>query len=125
MVWEAAAVIAGGSSTTIHVAVRAGEIHRRHGHFRGVPTLEPESVEAWAEARWIAASAARAKRQERLARSGQPGDGDMWLTATTVALVLGLSMTRVDQLARPVRHLWSAPGPLGQCAHRCSRRPVH
>jgi len=69
-----------------------------------VPSLERASVEAWGEARREAQLATERKLAEQAARSIRPpDDGDVWLPSTTVALVLGISKTRVDQLARAER----------------------
>ena len=106
-------------------AVRAGSLVRRTGRPRGVPSLELKSVEAWAAA--LAAERARtvAKRAERDARRVRPPDDtEVWLTGPTVAIMLGISTTRVSQLARAGKlpSTRVGPPPMVQAdAHRADR----
>ena len=97
--WQTAAAMVGCSQTTIHRHVRKGDLVRRPAD-RNTRSLERESVEAFAR-RW------RAVAEERAAwvpvQHGPPDDGDVWLDARTVALMLEVSTTRVDQLARADR----------------------
>jgi len=86
-----------------------------------VPSLEQASVEAWAEEGRAAQVAAEARRTERETKSvTPPDDGDVWLTSTTVALVLGISTTRVDQLARADRLPYTRAAGCGAGSVACT-----
>lgn len=103
--YQAAAKIAGCNPGTIGAAVARGEITHREasrGPRGGRASLEAESVHAFA-ARWVRrkreAETRRAAAAERRPASAPPDDDQVWLSVETTALVLGLSPSRVKQLA--------------------------
>jgi excisionase family DNA binding protein len=107
---QVAARIAGCSDRTIARAVAAGHIKRRETTSRAVPSLDRVTVEAYATQR-RAEQAARARdkavgeqdRDRRRSTLRPPDDGNVWLTPTEAALVLGLSPSRVKQMTRQDR----------------------
>jgi hypothetical protein len=99
--FDEAGRMAGCAANTIAHAVRQGMIVQRPVLNKALPSLDRSSVLTFAEAKAAkakAAAEARANRPQRL--TGPPDDGDVWLDARTTALVLGISLTRVGQLAR-------------------------
>ena len=95
--------IAGCAAQTLTKAVRDGLIEQRATTNRAVPSLDRASVEEFAAGRYAERSAReRADRQRRRVQqlwATPPQDGHVWLDTTTAALVLGLSRSRVYQLA--------------------------
>lgn len=98
----AAASIAGCSPSTIHRAVAHGAIMARQVSAPARPSLSRTSVQEFAAdlaLRRQHTAQARADAEDRRPASGPPDDGDVWLDAGTTALVLGISTTRLGQLA--------------------------
>jgi hypothetical protein len=96
-----AARLAGCSTGAIGYAVRHGGITQREVTNRALPSLERSSVLGFAEGRAARARAlARSRVPDPARDAGPPDDGDVWLDTATTALVLGISRTRVGQLAR-------------------------
>lgn len=93
--------MAGCSANTIGRAVKRGLITQRPVTNRALPSLDRSSAMRFAETRAAAKTAAAEARTARPTRqSGPPDDGDVWLDTRTTALLLGISITRVAQLAR-------------------------
>ena len=100
---ETAAEMVGCHPHTVLRHVQAGEIEQRAVD-HALPSLSRESVERFGEQRRAELAATQDRRDARALRaSGPPEDGEVWLNSVTTALVLGLSTTRVDQLARAER----------------------
>lgn len=101
-----AAEIIGCTLYAVWSAAASGELETRRAP-RHKPAISRASVEAWA-ARWRSEQRLKQQRREavererraRLAVSGPPEDGDVWLDAGATAVVLGISRSRVSQLAR-------------------------
>lgn len=91
--FAAAATLVGCSKGAIKTAVSAGKIRRRVVH-RSQPSLNTESVSTFAQL-WATKKERRLQRRD----NGPPADGEVWLDSTTTALVLGVSRSRVSQLA--------------------------
>ena len=95
----AAAELVGCSPSTIEAHLDEIDNRPRHG---GRPSLDLASVEAFA-ARWrvrVAEESERARRRADVIPRGQPPtDQDVWLDATTAALVIGRSEQWVTRLA--------------------------
>lgn len=103
---EAARIVGCGPGAVTEAADR-GDIVQRNGLPRGLPSLELDSVRSYATTRahqlGAAAGARAAAAAERRSRNGPPDDGDVWLSPATVGLMLGISRSRVLQLARAGR----------------------
>jgi hypothetical protein len=103
---DTAATLTGAPRRQILDAAHRGDIVQRHDLAPGTPSLDRDSVLAWAK-RWCEVqaeeeAAARRRLRERQAKrvkDGPPQDGQVWLPASTAALVLGVSRVRVRQLA--------------------------
>jgi hypothetical protein len=102
--YNRAAKLVGCSPTAILHAVQRGEIARRRAEHRAQPALSRDSVEAFAS-EWATQQEAKARvRAQRAAnRLGPPDDEHVWLKPTTAALVLGMSTSRLRQLASQER----------------------
>lgn len=99
--YVAAAKIVGCSAATIGNAVKAGKLEHREGTSRYSASIGRASVEKYAEEWQAEQQAAQERRDAQPAvASGFPEDGHMWLDTNTTALVLGISPSRVGQLAR-------------------------
>lgn len=102
----AAAALAGCSTSTIARAADRGTIEARHLEGTAHASLSRASVEKFAAALTVRrqeAARARADTSKRRSPSDPPEDGDVWLDATTTALVLRISTTRLGQLAETGR----------------------
>jgi hypothetical protein len=103
--WSQAADLVGCSRGVIATAVRQGRIEQRDVP-RALPSLKRSSVEAF-KAEYVSqvrdreetARARAAAAAERQVALGPPDDGHVWLDVATTALVLGVSRSRVAQLA--------------------------
>ncbi|MDP3890499.1 hypothetical protein [Nocardioides sp.] len=99
-----AAEVVGCGQTTITRAVRRGDIERRLTTNRAQPALRRESVERFA-IQWR--SAQREQRRRRAVREsrrfGPPDSEYVWLSPGVTALMLGVSRSRLRQLAREER----------------------
>jgi hypothetical protein len=95
----AAAELVGCSTSTIEQHLDEIAHRPRRG---GRPSLDRESVEVFA-ARWrkgLAEKEVRGRsRAEATPRNQPPTDGDVWLDATTAALVIGCTVQWVTRLA--------------------------
>ena len=89
--------IAGCAANTICHAVQRGLIVQREVTTRALPSLDRVSVLRFAEAKAAERAAKVVSRPVR--PSGPPDDGHVWLDTSTTALLLGISRTRVGQLA--------------------------
>ncbi|MEP9385583.1 helix-turn-helix domain-containing protein [Nocardioides sp. KR10-350] len=101
-----AARIVGCSPGAIATGVKRGEIAHRQasrGPRGGRASLDIESVYAFRDARTARIQAAKARTEERLARTRPPDDGDVWVSTEVAALILRLSPSRVRQLAQADR----------------------
>ena len=101
---QAAADFAGVSTTTILHALRRGEITRRQLG-RNVPSVNRASLVAWADQwrhnqafRAARAIEARAAAAARSTAEDPPDDGQVWLSTSAAAAVLGVTSNRVQQL---------------------------
>jgi excisionase family DNA binding protein len=102
--YVAAAKVVGSSPATIGNAVKAGRLEHRTGASRYFASIGRASVERFAREWQDEQAAARDRRAARVAAiSGPPQDGQVWLDTNTTALVLGVSHSRVGQLARRER----------------------
>lgn len=119
-----AADIVGCARGTITKAVARGDITHRTAPNRqrgGPASLDRHSVQAFAQQRAQLTTETQREaiqrleaQAERAALSQPPRDGQVWLDAATTAIVLGLSVSRVKQLAaadrvphqRQGRRLW-------------------
>lgn len=92
--------IVGCSETAILHAVQRGDIERREVQSNAQPALSRVSVEEFA-GEWAIRRAEKDRRvaQREARRSGPPDDEHVWLNPTTAALVLGISVSRLRQLA--------------------------
>jgi excisionase family DNA binding protein len=102
--WVSAAEAAravGCSQSVILRAANRGEIVQRKVE-RQRPSLSRPSVQAFQQT-WAARLRERAERRERRPASWPPDDEHTWLTTREVADLLGVSRSRVDQLARAER----------------------
>lgn len=102
-----AAQIVGCSPSNIVNAVQRGDISgrrppRKRGPRGGVASLSRSAVEDYAE-RWRAQRELAREAQERATAAREPlkppGPGDVWLSARATSLLLGVSVSRVHQLA--------------------------
>ncbi|GEP32732.1 hypothetical protein NSZ01_05000 [Nocardioides szechwanensis] len=96
-----AAAIVGCSETAILHAVRRGDIDRRQVESNAQPALSRASVDQFAE-EWAVRQAdmeRRRRERERRKPSGPPDEEHVWLRPTTAALVLGITASRLRQLA--------------------------
>lgn len=87
-----AAEMTGRTLSMLRRAAERGEIITRKAP-RATPALSTESVLAWAEQH-----PKRERKPKPRAASAAPDDGLVWLPRSTVALMLGISTTRVAQL---------------------------
>jgi excisionase family DNA binding protein len=99
-----AAQIVGCSETAILHAVQRGDIKRRKVESNAQPALSRSSVDRFA-GEWAVRQAERECRrtQREAKKSGPPEDGQVWLTSATAALVLGITTSRLRQLAQKER----------------------
>lgn len=95
---SAAAAIIGVSSSTVTAHARAGLIEQRPGAGR-TASLSRASVERYAEQRRAELEQRARDRAIKHTQTGPPDDGQVWFDTTTTALVLGVSTTRLRQLA--------------------------
>ena len=95
----AAARLIGCSTSAISYHARTGHLEQRPVTSTGSPSLRRGAVLAFGEER-ARVLAMRAERSARSRASEPPEDGFVWLDTATVALLLGLSDSRVRQLAR-------------------------
>ncbi len=109
--WSQAAELVGCSVSVIERHTRTGRIQsrplRHRGHYQ--PTLSRTSVEAFATW-WRPMNAEREQRRAERARTaraqepiGPPDDGQVWLGATTAALVIGCTPQWVGRIASEER----------------------
>ena len=109
--WSQAAELVGCSVSVIERHTRTGRIQsralRNRGHYQ--PTLSRTSVEAFANW-WQPMNAQREQRRAERARNvrppepiGPPDDGQIWLRATTAALVIGCTPQWVGRIASEER----------------------
>jgi hypothetical protein len=115
-----AAEIVGCSETAILHAVQRGDIDRREVQSNALPALSRESVDRFA-GEWAARRAEKERRraQREARRSGPADDEHVWLKPSTAALVLGMSVSRLRQLAMDER----VPFALHRGRTVVSRRP--
>jgi excisionase family DNA binding protein len=105
---EAARVV-GCAISTISYHARTGHIEQRPITSTGRPSLRRSAVHEFARQR-AAALAVRAEQSERPRPNQPPDDGHVWLDTVTVALMLGVSDSRVRQLACQGRLPFVHPG---------------
>ena len=102
-----AARIVGCGPGAIKQAADRGDVVHRGGLPRGLPSLELDSVRAYAVKRETdrlqAVHAREVAAAELRGLNGPPDDGDVWLSPSTVGLMLRISRSRVLQLARAGR----------------------
>lgn len=101
-----AAELVGCHPRTVEHYVKVGRIERRSPSTRGVPSLSRSSVEEFAH--WwhdrVEAARSRRQRKERArVQAGPPTDGDIWLDATTVSLILSCTPQAVLRMAAQER----------------------
>ena len=95
---QEAADLTGLNIDTIKRAARRGDIERRlHNHAR--PSINRASALAYAKRRrrrrQALARQAAARAERKLSRDQPPQDGDVWLSVTEAALVLGMTPSSV------------------------------
>ena len=102
--FASAAHVIGCATSTVHLAVQAGQIEQRAVP-RSLPSLSRASVLEFAQRRHEEQQRRTEAQQKREAeRSVAPPDSThQWLRSREVARVLDLSRSRVDQLARAGR----------------------
>ena len=97
-----AGALVGVSARTVQRAVEAGAIEQRTLP-RRMPSVSRTSAEQWGRKRQRRLAREAAKRAGRRPPMTPPDDDHVWVTAVEVANRLGITASRVRQLARVER----------------------
>ena len=97
--YREAAETLGVTHTTVGRMVKDGRLARRKLAATYYPSISAASVRAHAAEREAQARAREQARREHEERQLPPQDGDVWLSATVAAAVLGISRSRLWQRA--------------------------